>query len=87
MEREQFAQRLREEKLNRTARQEALLADLARAFQLTPMEDPYAYVRALQAGFDGSRIAFSPEYYDALGLAPSPPGGEARPSAPADTDG
>ena len=28
------------------------------------MEDPFAYVKALQTGFDGSKIQYSDEYYD-----------------------
>lgn len=35
---------------------------------LTPMEDPFAYVKTLQREFDYSRIPFRDEYYDLTGL-------------------
>ena len=41
---------------------------LAETFRLTPMEDPFGSCRALQAGFDGSRIVYSDSYYDVLGI-------------------
>lgn len=40
---------------------------LAAAFQTGPA-DPFHRVKALQASFDPSCLAFSDEYYDALGL-------------------
>ena len=38
------------------------------ALGLAPMEAPYAYVKAVQQNFDGSRIQYSEEYYETLGL-------------------
>lgn len=32
------------------------------------MSDPYDYVKRLQSEFDDSRIEFSDEYYDVLGI-------------------
>ncbi len=40
----------------------AALAVLAERLALTPMENPYAYITALQAGFDRSRLRYPPEY-------------------------
>ena len=44
------------------------LETIARELALTPMEDPYGCIRALQAGFDAGALRFSDEYYDAKGL-------------------
>lgn len=40
--------------------------DLLAALGLSPLADAYAYVTALQAGFDRSRIRFSQEWLDSL---------------------
>lgn len=64
----QFEQHLKEEKEVQTVEQKELLSFLAQEFGLTPMKDPFAYVKALQAGFDDSKIKYSEEYYDVLGI-------------------
>ncbi len=53
----------------RTEQQKELLDLLAYELNLMPMENPFEYVKALQANFDGSKIKYSNEYYDTLGLA------------------
>ena len=68
MSREQFEQHRRQVMQEAEATQRALIETLCREFGLTPMDDPYGYVRTLQQTFDGSRIQFSGEYYDTLGL-------------------
>ena len=50
-----------------SARKSAALAAIADTFSVRPQE-PYARVKALQAGFDSSVLDFSDEYYDILGL-------------------
>ena len=35
---------------------------------LEPKEEPYEYVKAVQEKFDDSKIRYSNEYYDTLGL-------------------
>ena len=52
-----------------TAEGRAVLERIAAAFPLTPMEDPFAYVKEVQASFDGGRLRYTNEYYDTLGLA------------------
>ena len=47
MARQQFEDHLKEESACRTVRQKAVLEQLAETFSLTPMEDPYSYVKAL----------------------------------------
>lgn len=68
MSREQFERHLQSEKALQTAEQRALLALLARELDLAPMEEPFAYVKALQADFDDSKVRYSDEYYDTLGM-------------------
>ncbi len=70
MSRKQFEQHLREERELQTPWQKELLDFLERELALTPMEDPFNYVKALQAEFDGSKIRYSAEYYDILGIEP-----------------
>lgn len=48
--------------------QQEVLDALRTKLGLTPMEDPWAYEQALRVKFDPSRIKFSHEYYDTLGL-------------------
>ena len=36
--------------------------------KIEPMEEPFEYVRKIQAEFDYSKIRFTEEYYDVLGL-------------------
>lgn len=47
----------------------AVLERIRREFHLEPMEEPYRYVRALQAGFDRSRLRYTDEYYEVTGRA------------------
>lgn len=68
MDRERFERHLREEQDLRTAEQKALLALLERELQITAMEDPYEYVKSVQADFDYGKIPFRDEYYSALGI-------------------
>ncbi len=52
-----------------TEEQEKTLSEIAEAFRLVPMERPWAYIHALQAGFDYSKIKYSEDFYD---LTPAP---------------
>lgn len=51
----------------RDAETQAALDVIASAFGVKP-KDPYEKIKALQASFDPSRLRFSGEYYDVLGL-------------------
>lgn len=62
---EAFQAYLREQEQD--AETQAVLDVTASAFGVEP-EDPYEKVKALQASFDPSRLRFSGEYYDVLGL-------------------
>ena len=48
---------------------EAELERIAADFRLTPMEDPFSYIKGVQASFDGGKLHYTDEYYDTLGLA------------------
>ena len=48
--------------------QEKVLEEIKAALKLEPMENVYEYVKAVQEQFDDSKIKFSNEYYDTLGL-------------------
>lgn len=52
----------------RTSEPKAALEQLAETFSLTPMEDPYSYVKALRLSFDYAQIPYSDESYETLGI-------------------
>ena len=67
MRKEQVEKHMEEERANRTeAQNEALLR--LKTMDIPPIEDPFEYVKALQKDFDYSRIVYSDEYYDVLGI-------------------
>ena len=68
MSEEQFRQHLQEEAKLRTDEQQRLLCFLEQEFNLSPMEQPYRYVKQIQGSFDDSKIAYSDEYFETLGL-------------------
>lgn len=70
MSREQFESYLLE---NRPGNAAATAFEKIRTeLSITPKEDPYGYIRALQKGFDYSRIPYTKEYYETAG-EPEPP--------------
>lgn len=68
MTKERFEQHVREEAAIRSVELTQTLGRIAHEFGLEPMRDPYEYVKALQAEFDDSRIRYTDEYYDVLGI-------------------
>ena len=44
------------------------LMRIAEEFGLEAMEDPYDYVKTLQQEIDDSKIRYTDEYYDVLGI-------------------
>lgn len=68
MDKERFEKHLQDEKAAQTAEQRAVIETLQREFDLSPMENPFEYVKSLQADFDGGKIKYSDEYYDVLGI-------------------
>lgn len=52
-----------------TPEQRAALDGLQDSLGLTPMEDPYGYIKGVQSGFDYGKIPYSKEYYE---LMPEP---------------
>ncbi len=53
-----------------TAEQAAVLDIIRKKLSVTPMEQPFVYIKDLQAGFDYSRIKYTQDYYD---FAPAEP--------------
>lgn len=68
MSRAQFENHLKEEQAARTERQKGILEKIRTELGITPMEDPYAYVKEVQKDFDGSKIIYSDMYYETLGI-------------------
>lgn len=66
MSKEQFNEHLTEEKQRETKQQRKMLSLLQSEFSLTPMINPFDYVKALQKDFDYSKIRYSDEYYDLI---------------------
>lgn len=50
-------------------KQKEILDQIQKIFKLEPMDDPFEYVKEIQSNFDASKIEFSNDYYDTLGLA------------------
>lgn len=57
---------------------QAVLDALAQALSLTPMDDPYGYIRAVQREFDYSELKFGEEYDELVG-EPEPASPPERP--------
>lgn len=57
---------------------ENVLRELEDKLGLAPMEDPFGYIKALQAGFDYGKLRFSREYYEVTGYIPAETAGEWR---------
>lgn len=55
-----------------TKEQQAILDTLREAFDLEPIEDAFAYVKALQKSFDLSKIPYTEDYYD-IDMNPAAP--------------
>ena len=47
-----------------TEEQEKTLAEIAEKMKLTAMEQPWAYIRSLQASFDYSKLRYTEDFYD-----------------------
>jgi len=77
MSRERFDEHLANEKMILTDEQKAAGNLLQQKLGLSPMDDPFDYVKAIQKGFDDSKIQFSDEYYDVTGI--ENPKGESAP--------
>ena len=68
MSKEKFESFVQEEAEARTDEHKDVLVALEKEMGLAPMENPYEYVKTVQAGFDESLIEYSDEYYEVLGL-------------------
>ena len=68
MSREQFEKHIQEELVIRTEEQATMLFHLKTELGISPMDNPFDYVKEVQTGFINSGIQYSDEYYDVLGL-------------------
>ncbi|MDU2197068.1 MAG: hypothetical protein E7E21_01435 [Peptostreptococcaceae bacterium] len=48
--------------------QQEVLNTISEKLSLIPFESPYEYVKELQAKFDYTKLIFTDEYYDVLGI-------------------
>ena len=65
---DKFEKHLKEEEAIRTEEQKATLSYLETELEISPIDNPYDYVKELQSRFDNSGIEYSDEYYDVLGI-------------------
>lgn len=68
MSKEQFEQHIKEEQAVRTNEQNIVLQQLKNKMDIAPIDNPYEYVKEIQKNFDSSKIEYSDEYYDFLGI-------------------
>lgn len=57
----------------KTLEQSSVLEEIQRHFQLSPLEHPYEYVKAIQEKFDYSTLRYSKEYYEIIEEDTIPP--------------
>ncbi len=67
--RSEFYDFLDEDMKNTFEEQEAALSVIRSELKIEPIKDPYEYVKKVQADFDYSKIEYSDEYYDTLGIS------------------
>lgn len=68
MDKDKFKKHLKEEEAVRTEKQRMLLSYLEKELSISPIAEPYEYVKELQSRFDNSGIVYSDGYYDVLGI-------------------
>lgn len=67
-DKEQFEKFLHSEDNPIVPEQREILNRIQSELNIIPMENPFEYVKAVQAQFDDRKIKFSNEYYDTLGI-------------------
>lgn len=68
MTKEKFLDHCENEKASFTQLHKEALEIIQKDFNISPMQDPYEYVKNLQANYDKSGIIYSDDYYDTLGI-------------------
>jgi len=53
--------------------QQAIFDIISEKLNLSPMENPYEYIKEVQSAFDYEQIPYSKEYYDLVSDVPEPP--------------
>lgn len=67
---EQFTEFPENDDKNYAAKRQIVLDKIQSELGISPLENPFEYVKNLQADFDYGKIKFTGEYYDVLGLEP-----------------
>ena len=68
MDKDKFTEHIKAEQATRTEEQKAAIRFLETALGISPIDNPYDYVKELQSHFDNSGIQYSDEYYAVLGI-------------------
>jgi len=68
MTKEKFMEHLDDEEERCSDKQKEILNLIENDLGVSRMDNPYEYVKELQANFDNSGIKYSDEYYDVLGI-------------------
>lgn len=68
MNKGQFEEHLQSERAAQTPEQREVLSVLEKELRIAPAERPFEYVKELQADFDYSKVQFSDEYYEVMGI-------------------
>lgn len=68
MDKHKFEEHMTNEKKSWTDEQKTAIQQLQYQLGLLPMENPFAYVKAIQTDFDDSKIQYSDEYYEVTGI-------------------
>lgn len=68
MNREQFDEHIANEKIILTEEQKKAGRLLQQRLGVSPMDNPFEYVKSIQKNFDGSMIQYSDEYYNVTGI-------------------
>ena len=68
MDKCKFEEHMSNEKKSWTDEQKTAIQQLQYQLGLLPMENPFAYVKAIQTDFDDSKIQYSDEYYEVTGI-------------------
>lgn len=68
MDKNKFEEHMAREEKILTDEQKEAVQQLQCELSLLPIENPFEYVKSIQKGFDGSKIQYSDEYYEVMGI-------------------
>ena len=68
MDKKKFEEHVASEEKILSDEQKIAVQQLQRELNLSPIENPFEYVKSIQKDFDGSKIQYSDEYYEVTGI-------------------